>query len=159
VPALRYAASPVRYSSAYRKEYPHVRMPVRRTHLERLSPALNGISRADKRRSPFGQAPIGTAGGWRRFRSVRPPQAHRWINLRPQHSTPDGWGRLFCPRTPNSLLRIIPVAVTDTDADRFRKEAEKCRKQAESSVSEFGKDYWLRLAAGWIKLEERRSKF
>ena len=80
----------------------------------------------------------------------------------PAYSTPDGWGRLL-PAEPNSLLRIIPVAMTDTDADRFRKEAEKCRKQAERSVSQLEKEYWLRLAADWIKLaenaEERRSKF
>ena len=43
-------------------------------------------------------------------------------------------GTLFRPREPNSLLRIIPVAMTDTDADRCRKEAEECRKQAERSV-------------------------
>ena len=53
--------------------------------------------------------------------------------------------------------------MTDTDADRFRKEAEECRKQAERSVSQLDKDYWLRLAADWINLaenaEQRRSKF
>ena len=43
--------------------------------------------------------------------------------LRPQRSTPDGWGRLL-PAEPISLLRIIPVAMTDTDADKFRKKAE-----------------------------------
>ena len=54
--------------------------------------------------------------------------------------------------------------MTDTDdADGFRKKAEECSQQAESSVSELEKEYWLRLAADWIKLaenaEERRSKF
>jgi hypothetical protein len=75
---------------------------------------------------------------------------------------PDGWGRLL-PAEPNSLFRIIPVAMTDADADSFRKEAEECSKQAERSVSQLDKDYWLRLAADWIKLAEnaveRRSKF
>ena len=49
------------------------------------------------------------------------------------YSTLDGWAPLS-PAEPNSLLRIIPVAMTDTDADRCRKEAEECRKQAERSV-------------------------
>ena len=75
---------------------------------------------------------------------------------------PDGWGRLL-PAEPNSLFRIIPVAMTDTDADRFRKKAEECSQQAERSVSQLEKEHWLRLAADWIKLaenaEERRSKF
>jgi hypothetical protein len=67
------------------------------------------------------------------------------------------------PAEPNSLLGIIPVAMTDTDADKFRKKAEERRKLADRSVSQLDKDYWLRLAADWIKLaenaEERRSKF
>ena len=70
-------------------------------------------------------------------------------------------GAVFCPRSPNSLFRIIPVAMTDTDADRFRKKAEECSQQAERSVSQLEKEHWLRLAADWIKLaenaEERRS--
>jgi hypothetical protein len=53
--------------------------------------------------------------------------------------------------------------MTDTDADKFRKKAEERRKLADRSVSQLDKDYWLRLAADWIKLaenaEERRSKF
>ena len=42
VAALRCTASlgPADTGSAYRKEYPHVRMQMRRTHLERLKPAL-----------------------------------------------------------------------------------------------------------------------
>ena len=52
--------------------------------------------------------------------------------------------------------------MTDTDADKFRKKAEECSQQAESSVSQLEKEYWLRLAADWIKLaenaEERRSQ-
>ena len=72
-------------------------------------------------------------------------------------------GAVFLPAEPNSPFHIIPVAMTDTDADRFRKKAEECSQQAESSVSQLEKEYWLRLAADWIKLaenaEERRSKF
>ena len=50
------------------------------------------------------QAPIGTAGGQRRFRSVRLPHGAFEGNLRPQCSTPDGWGRLL-PAESNSPRR------------------------------------------------------
>jgi hypothetical protein len=53
--------------------------------------------------------------------------------------------------------------MTETDAERFRKEAEECRRLAERSVSQPDKESWLRLASDWIKLaeaaEERRMKF
>jgi hypothetical protein len=53
--------------------------------------------------------------------------------------------------------------MTETDADRFRQEADECRKMAARSVSTLDKEAWLRLAADWIKLaesaEERREKF
>jgi hypothetical protein len=40
------------------------------------------------------------------------------------------------------------------DADQYRREAEECRKLAESAVSEPDKEAWLRLAADWVKLAE-----
>jgi Lytic transglycolase len=40
--------------------------------------------------------------------------------------------------------------MTDSDADRFRKESEECRKQAERSVSQPDKDYWLRLVGSYV---------
>jgi hypothetical protein len=40
------------------------------------------------------------------------------------------------------------------DADQYRREAEECRKLAESAVSELDREAWLRLAADWIKLAE-----
>jgi hypothetical protein len=56
-----------------------------------------------------------------------------------------------------------PVVMTETDADRFRKEAEECRRLAERSVSQIDKEAWLRLAADWIRLaenaEERRRRW
>ena len=36
-----------------------------------------------------------------------------------------------------------PVAMTEADAERFRKEAEECRKLAERSVSQLDKESWL----------------
>ena len=76
VPTLRCAASlgSPDTRSAHWKKYAHVRMQVWRTHLERLRPALTGgLTCANKHRSLFGQAPIGTAGARRRFRSTRLP--------------------------------------------------------------------------------------
>jgi hypothetical protein len=52
--------------------------------------------------------------------------------------------------------------MTETDAERYRRQAEECRKLAERSANQFDKNSWLRLADEWIKLaeadEERRSK-
>jgi len=52
--------------------------------------------------------------------------------------------------------------MTETDAERYRKQAEKCRKLAKRSASQFDKKSWLRLADDWIELaeadEERRAK-
>jgi hypothetical protein len=45
-----------------------------------------------------------------------------------------------------------------THADRFRQEAEECRKLAERSASQLDKEAWLRLAADWIKLAENAEQ-
>jgi len=51
----------------------------------------------------------------------------------------------------------------ETDAERFREEAEECRMFAERSASQLDKEAWLRLAADWIKLaenaEQRKSRW
>ena len=44
--------------------------------------------------------------------------------------------------------------MAERDADRFRQEAEECRKLADRSVSEVDREAWLALAADWIKLAE-----
>ena len=44
--------------------------------------------------------------------------------------------------------------MTETDADRFRKEAEECREQAAKAISPLDKEEWLCLAAEWIKLAQ-----
>jgi hypothetical protein len=53
--------------------------------------------------------------------------------------------------------------MTETDAERYRKQAEECRRLAKKSANQFDKNSWLRLADEWIKLaeadEERRAKF
>jgi hypothetical protein len=57
---------------------------------------------------------------------------------------------------------LVPVAMIETEAERFRKEAEECRELAEKAISQFDKEAWLRLAADWIKLAqatEARRRF
>jgi hypothetical protein len=53
--------------------------------------------------------------------------------------------------------------MTETDAERFRQEADECRNLAERSASQLDKEAWLRLAGDWIKLaenaEQRRAKW
>jgi hypothetical protein len=46
----------------------------------------------------------------------------------------------------------------ETDADRFRQEAEECRTFAERSASQLDKEAWLRLAGDWIKLAENAER-
>ena len=48
--------------------------------------------------------------------------------------------------------------MTETDADRFRQEADECRRLAEISPSQLDKEAWLRLAADWIKLAENAEQ-
>jgi hypothetical protein len=52
--------------------------------------------------------------------------------------------------------------MTETDAERYRKRADECRKLAERTANHFDHQSWLHLAEDWIKLaeadEERRVK-
>jgi hypothetical protein len=48
--------------------------------------------------------------------------------------------------------------MTELDAERFRKEAEECRQQAEKSVDPIDKEAWLKLAADWGKLAENDDR-
>lgn len=49
--------------------------------------------------------------------------------------------------------QAMPLA-SQEGAKRFRAEAEECRQQAESVISQDAKEAWLRLAGDWIKLAE-----
>jgi hypothetical protein len=52
--------------------------------------------------------------------------------------------------------------VIEKNVERFRSEAEECRKLAGKALSQADKEAWLRLAADWIKLAENaqeRSRF
>jgi len=39
-----------------------------------------------------------------------------------------------------------------SDADRFRKQADECREQAERSLNPLDKETWLRVAGEWLKM-------
>ena len=50
----------------------------------------------------------------------------------------------------------------ETDAQRFREEAEECRKLAYRAINPLDKEAWLKLAAEWIKLAQgadRKRRF
>jgi hypothetical protein len=49
-------------------------------------------------------------------------------------------------------------AMSETDADQFRQEAEECRRLAERSASPLDKEAWLRLAGNLIKLAENAEQ-
>ena len=48
--------------------------------------------------------------------------------------------------------------MAESDADRFRKEANECRMLAAAAISPIDKESWLRLAAEWQKLAEEAGK-
>jgi hypothetical protein len=41
-----------------------------------------------------------------------------------------------------------------SDPDRYRREAEECRRNAESAIRAIDREAWFRLAADWAKLAE-----
>ncbi|MBB4373572.1 hypothetical protein GGD63_006395 [Bradyrhizobium sp. cir1] len=43
------------------------------------------------------------------------------------------------------------------EADRYRFEAEECRRLAERAIKQPDREAWLRLAADWMKLAEGAS--
>jgi hypothetical protein len=52
--------------------------------------------------------------------------------------------------------------MTDYDIERFRQQAEECRREAEKAISPLDKEAWLKLAADWLRhaqdIEERRNR-
>ena len=47
---------------------------------------------------------------------------------------------------------VYPVAMSENEADRFRKQADECREQAAKAFSPLDKEAWLRVAEEWLKL-------
>jgi hypothetical protein len=41
------------------------------------------------------------------------------------------------------------------EVERLRKEAEECRREAERSSDPGNKEFWSRMAEGWIELSEK----
>jgi hypothetical protein len=50
------------------------------------------------------------------------------------------------------------MAIADNDADRFRRQAKVCRKEAEKAGSLVDAASWLRLAEDFDKLAERERE-
>ena len=46
----------------------------------------------------------------------------------------------------------------DTEADRFKQEAEECRRLAERAHSPVDKEAWLALERDWTKLAENAER-
>jgi hypothetical protein len=66
------------------------------------------------------------------------------------------WARPVLESTqwPNFTLRIIPATMTQTDADKFLKQAEECLQQAERAISTRDK---RRMAAARRRMDETRA--
>jgi hypothetical protein len=45
-------------------------------------------------------------------------------------------------------------SMSESEADRFRKRAEECRRLAEAAVSALDRETWLRVADEWLKLAQ-----
>lgn len=45
-----------------------------------------------------------------------------------------------------------PAMKSETAANRYRREAEECRRNAEKAMRPVDREAWLRLAADWAKL-------
>jgi hypothetical protein len=54
------------------------------------------------------------------------------------------------------VARLQPTA--ESIANRYRHEAEKCRRQADEAVSSHLKEGWLEVAADWVKLAESAER-
>jgi hypothetical protein len=59
---------------------------------------------------------------------------------------------------PAGWLHYIFMAIADNDADRFRRQAEVCRKESEKAHSLVDAASWLRLADDFDKLAERERE-
>lgn len=86
--------------------------------------------------------------------------------LRLEQSTRPGYGlgtpriNVMCwesyidfPSVRTSMLCIIPVAMTDADAQRYRRRAGECRESAKNA-NPHEREAWLRLAADWDTLAQ-----
>ncbi|WJR75570.1 hypothetical protein [Bradyrhizobium sp. NP1] len=60
----------------------------------------------------------------------------------------------LCMRFPS----VSGVVTTETDVERFRREAKECQQLAERATSPIDQEAWLRLEDDWIKLAEEAEK-
>jgi hypothetical protein len=54
----------------------------------------------------------------------------------------------------NLPSRYFAPMKSETPVQRYRREAEECRLQAEKAMRTVDREAWLRLAADWTKLAE-----
>lgn len=52
----------------------------------------------------------------------------------------------------------LPTAMTETDAERFLKEADECRQMAARAINPADRDGWLKLANDWMKLASEAER-
>ena len=58
----------------------------------------------------------------------------------------------------SSGFALVPLAMTETNAERFLREAEECLRQAETALSALDQLSWLRLAQEWTKLAKETER-
>ena len=62
-------------------------------------------------------------------------------------------------RDPGNRCRVQGILVRSSmDAKKLLKEAEDCRREAERASDPADKEFWLRIAAGWIELAKDAGK-
>ena len=49
-------------------------------------------------------------------------------------------------------LFALSGAMSETDAAKYRKQAEECREQAAKAISPLDSEAWLKVAEEWLKL-------
>lgn len=80
----------------------------------------------------------------------------RWSAI---HVRPDG---AVCTSTisiPNETGEELPMTPrSETDAERFRKEAQECRELADKAENALDKEAWLLLAEDWLKLAREAER-
>jgi hypothetical protein len=57
---------------------------------------------------------------------------------------------IFCAERNARMI----ATMSDTAADRYRREADECRRSAENALRPIDREAWLRLASDWERLAE-----
>jgi hypothetical protein len=57
---------------------------------------------------------------------------------------------IFCAETNAGMISMV----SETAVNRYRREAEECRRNAKNAITCIDREAWLRLAGRWEKLAE-----